>query len=474
MDTQEELRLKAQARRRRAEAEEMAARAARDAAEANRAQYKGPAEEATGLADAALSLGTGAIAAPVSGLIGLAGTMLPGPEGQGARWQQNVQEAMTYEPRTEVGQRTLAGISAPFEAIERGADYVGEVSGDPDDVLGATAVKTGLLAIPTMLGLRGGRAPAKLAPTVDELGTRATAAYTRANNMGMVVKPQAVQNAVRNIQNELAKEGLDPTLHAGTTAAMKRLQQAADDGRPLSLQELDTLRQIIKDAYDPMKPGDARVASIARGAWDEFIEGLDPSQIVANADPRMAVATLTEARQLWGRKRKGEVVEELMERAELSRNQPAGYEAALRQEFKTLARNPRKMKAFTPEEQKLIRAVVSGGPLENAMQIIGRSAPRTAMSAALNVGAGAAIAGPVGALAVPVLTETARQGASALTRGNVTRLSERVRGGSPHPAGPDPIYGRSARAGALTQSALESSESYRGVLEESAQAWAGR
>lgn len=115
-----------------------------------------------GEAEAVGALVSGAIAQPLAGLAGIAGTLLPGEAGQGDRWVQGVSSALTYAPRTPEGQQLTGAIAKPFEALERGADYIGEVSGEPTDTLGATGVKTALLAVPMALG-RGVRAP-RVAP----------------------------------------------------------------------------------------------------------------------------------------------------------------------------------------------------------------------------------------------------------------------------------------------------------------------
>lgn len=73
-----------------------------------------------------MSLISGAIAGPVSGFAGMAGTAIPGPKGQGAAWTQGVGQALTYEPRTQGGRTALGAIAYPFEKVAEGADWAGE------------------------------------------------------------------------------------------------------------------------------------------------------------------------------------------------------------------------------------------------------------------------------------------------------------------------------------------------------------
>src|SRR3990167_10604954 len=68
--------------------------------------YKGGVEETVGLGEKALSLVTGAIAAPLSGLGGIAAGLIPGGR-TGSEAVSEIGSALTYSPKTEVGQRQI-------------------------------------------------------------------------------------------------------------------------------------------------------------------------------------------------------------------------------------------------------------------------------------------------------------------------------------------------------------------------------
>lgn len=110
-------------------------------------------------------LATGAVAEPISGLAGIAGTVLPGPEGQGAEWVERTQRALTYAPRTERGRQyaqDVAEVLIPItSAAESVSEYVGEKGFEAGGPLGGAAYKTALAAIPEILGLKGTRAAKK-------------------------------------------------------------------------------------------------------------------------------------------------------------------------------------------------------------------------------------------------------------------------------------------------------------------------
>lgn len=65
--------------------------------------------------DIAATLGSSALALVPSGIAGVAGAALPGEQGQGARWQQAVQGAATWSPKTKGGQAVLGSAGEKME-----------------------------------------------------------------------------------------------------------------------------------------------------------------------------------------------------------------------------------------------------------------------------------------------------------------------------------------------------------------------
>ena len=130
-----------------------------------------------GVNEAGLSAVTGAIAAPVAGIAGGVAAAIPGlREGIGRDVVEGVQGALTYQPRSEVGKKTLGVVAAPFELLAKGAEKAGtatlNATGSP---LAATAVDTTINALPmaaSALASKMGpvRQPAPSAVAARELG----------------------------------------------------------------------------------------------------------------------------------------------------------------------------------------------------------------------------------------------------------------------------------------------------------------
>lgn len=81
---------------------------------------------------------TGTGAAALGGLAGIAGTILPGPRGQGAAWSNKVGNALTYEPRTAGGKAVSAIPQYLGKKVAQGANWIGEKATDAATHLGAS------------------------------------------------------------------------------------------------------------------------------------------------------------------------------------------------------------------------------------------------------------------------------------------------------------------------------------------------
>jgi hypothetical protein len=79
----------------------------------------------------ALAIGSSIIAEPISGLAGIAGSLLPGPEGQGARAVESTRQALTFQPRTEAGKK---GLQAVGEFVEPLSSAIGSVEQELGDI----------------------------------------------------------------------------------------------------------------------------------------------------------------------------------------------------------------------------------------------------------------------------------------------------------------------------------------------------
>lgn len=175
--------------------------ASADLEKAKTAPVVGP----VGQIEAIMNLVSGTASSAVGGLAGLGNTLINGPDA-GATTVRNIQEAGTYQPRTEAGKQAVDTIAAPFKALgligEATGGGIGKVLGNED--LGAT-IGGGLAeGVPLLVGLKG---PVKSIATTPYTGT------------GI-----AVPNVLANARASAARDYV-PTVSAKNSTRIEKLQQ---------------------------------------------------------------------------------------------------------------------------------------------------------------------------------------------------------------------------------------------------------
>jgi len=114
-----------------------------------------------GAAETIATFGTGAVAEPVAGVVGLTTSPFQGA-GQGVRNIQATRQALTYQPRTQAGQRAVSeigqGLQPAAEVISQPSQYLGErgyqYGGPVLGAIGQTAIPAAMEMIPGAIALR--------------------------------------------------------------------------------------------------------------------------------------------------------------------------------------------------------------------------------------------------------------------------------------------------------------------------------
>jgi hypothetical protein len=321
---------------------------------------------------------------------------------------RGVAQTLSQQPVRQVA------ASLPAGAVSQ---YVTEESGSP--LAGATA---GILtSIPFAIGAKG----KVQAPTVQELKGQAGQQYKFAEEAGAVFKKNSYNQFANKLESTLAKEGLDKTLQPRVFAALERIKDTKNSN--VSLENMEILRRIGQSAGSSLDASERRLASILVDNLDDFVENAQSAQLTKGSPE--AIRALTDARELWKRAKKTEIIDDLVAsadiRAEANYTQ-SGIENALRRKLVNLADNPRKLRAFSKEEQDLIKSTAKGGSVQNALRLLGKLSPTGAIPAAISGGAGFAIGGPYGAIGLPLIGGAARQGATQLGLRNIEQLRNRL------------------------------------------------
>lgn len=356
----------------------------------------------------ALQVGGGALGG-VGGQVGALGKLAQTAASPVAR---GVAQTLSQQPVRQVAAALPVGATSQYVAEETGSPTLGLAAG----------VAAG---IPFAMGAKG----TLQAPTVQELKGQAGQQYKFAEDVGAVFKKNSYNQFANKLESTLAKEGLDKALQPRVFAALERIKDTKNSN--VTLENMEILRRISQAAGSSADASERRLASIMVDNLDDFVETAQPSQLAKGSSE--AVSALTDARELWKRAKKTEIIDDLVASAELRAEanfSQSGMENALRRKLVNLADNPKALRAFTKEEQNAIKVAAKGGPVQNVLRLVGKLAPTGAISAGISGGAGFALGGPMGAVGLPLIGGASRLGATQLGLRNIEQLRNRLATGN--------------------------------------------
>ncbi len=272
----------------------------------------------------------------------------------------------------------------------------------------------------TVMGNRAIAKAAKNAPTTEELRAAGNAAYKAVDDAGVVVDPQAFGSAASGIVNRMAAEGMDTgpmSLTPQGARVADIISDTGQSGQPIPFSELELLRRKAGvPAGNVANRTEQNVGATAIAGLDDFVNNLDPSQVVSGNAEELPQLIKT-ARDVWSKMRRSQLVDDAIEN---SQNYLSGEASGIRNQFARILKNDKLARGFSEAEKTLMRRVVNGSLPEQMLNLasggIGQIATilggaglgSTAGGMGAMVGAGA---GALGAMA-------ARKGAEALSSRN--------------------------------------------------------
>lgn len=212
------------------------------------ASFKDAVSPVTGLMEAGTQFTTGAVAAPVAGWAGILqgayNAVDPNAGTSAADRVRQVQEALTYQPRTESGQVISGVANYPLEKLAQGADWAG---GKATDITGRPAVGAAVntaiqfapaLAFKGVQALRGRKAGPV---SVTDTPAQAAEAYVRANtSLDWNAIPAGIKQTLEGIAQDATQlSRLDP-------AALERQVRLQSLSRPVPATQGQLTRDIVQ------------------------------------------------------------------------------------------------------------------------------------------------------------------------------------------------------------------------------------
>jgi hypothetical protein len=321
---------------------------------------------------------------------------------------RGIAQTLSQQPARQVAAALPAGATSQYVTEESGSPLAGAAAGI-------------LTSIPFSMGAKG----ILQAPTVQELKGQAGQQYKFAEEAGAIFKKNPYKQFAEGLESTLVKEGMDETLTPKVVAALKRINQ--EKGSNVTLEKIEILRRIGRGAASSIDANESRIGNIIIDKLDDFVENAQSTQLTKGSPE--AIRALVDARELWKRAKKTEIIDDLKASAELRAEanfSQSGMENALRRKLVNLADNPRKLRAFSKEEQELIKSTAKGGPIQNALRLAGKLAPTSVISGGGSATLGYLFGGPYGAVIAPVLGGISRKGAEQLGLRNIEQLRNRL------------------------------------------------
>ncbi len=260
-----------------------------------------------------------------------------------------------------------------------------------------------------------GKQAAVPARASGDLAQEGNAIYSQARAAGVTVKAPSFDRLAQNVQ--LAAGRLNKDLRPNTAGIVDDVM--ALKGKNISLEELDELRQVVGQSMKNAQPQDVRTLTRIKDMIDNFSDNIKPGDITGDI---RGFDFIKQAREVWTRKAKTELLENLVEKA---KNQATGFENGLVIQFRQLANNKSLMRQFSAEEQKMILGIVRRGSFHGALRALGMLSPNSTFGGLMTGGVGVG-AGILPGAALAGTGMAARAGAGALTRGKVDRVLSAV------------------------------------------------
>jgi hypothetical protein len=403
-----------------------------------KAIYEVPATIASGMVSQPASMIYGAGRSAIEGA--MQGQM-PSPEAQNEYYRQ-ARRNTQFVPSSPVSVNALETIGNALEASKL-PPYIGKVGiGEIPSFTQAARVASPFLkeaasnvvqvAQPAMNkmadALRATESVPKgiiaAAPTAEDLSKSATRLYEATKNSGTAFKPAAFGAEMNQIGSDLRGLGYHPKLHPDIKVALQELQNTK---KPKDMLELQSLREFIANAQNSDNPKQRMLATVLKDKFDDYIVNAGTEAIASKTSE--GAKTWQQARETYSKLRKSETFTNMLERAELDKN-GMGVEKSLTNQLRALAKDPKKMRLFTADEQAAITQAAKGGNVQNVLSQFGRFAPTSAVSSIPSILATAASA-PLG-LAATAGAIGSKMAATKMKKGEIEKIAALMRmGGKP-------------------------------------------
>lgn len=258
------------------------------------------------------------------------------------------------------------------------------------------------------------------APAADDLAVQRRALYAASEAEGVRFNGQPIQRLGVNLK--IAAGRVNDKLRPKTAGFVDDIDSMFNG--PLSLEQFDEYRKVINQELKRASPDDARTLNSMKRVLDNFADNISPADMTGG---KRGIPLLEQAREVYGREKKTEVIERILDQADVNTGQytQSGLSNTIKREMNKLYKQIQsgKAKGFSKEETALIRQMAKGGSSSTIVNLFAKFAPRGVVSFGAGQIVGSGI--PGGNLMIPLIGEVSSRMAerSAVQAGEALRRS---------------------------------------------------
>lgn len=394
-----------------------------------------------------LTIGTNALAQPIGAAYGVLSNVMSPEFGtqqgmkQGEMAGGALANALTYRPRSQTAQNAIETVGEMVD-VAKLPPYLGNIGAIPSFAQSARvakpfvqeAVRTTMESTKPIVNSMANAlrttdfAPKGIlaaAPSAENLAADATRLYAETKKSGTAFRPAVFGAEMNQIGADLRELGYHPKLHPDIKVA---LQELSNIKKPKDMLELQSLREFIANAQGSKNPKEKMLATVLKDRFDDYVISAPPEAIISGSAE--GAKTWQQARDTYSRLRKSEVFTDMLDRAEIDKA-GMGVEKSLTNQLRALAKDPKKLRLFTAEEQAAIIQAAKGSNVQNMLSQIGRFAPTSAVSSIPSILATAASA-PLG-LAATAGAIGSKVASTRMKKAEMQKLAALMRAGGKSP-----------------------------------------
>ena len=213
--------------------------------------------------------------------------------------------------------------------------------------------------------------------TMADVEQRAGRAYTKVTDAGIELNQQSASNLVNKVKAKLDASDYLPETSKEVAATLNRYDSIVSGGN-VSFNDVEQMRRLANGLKGSQEKNTRRLGNVMISTIDDYVAGLSPKDVASGAGGiDEAVKTIMSARKDWRNLSRATTLQDILDISEVKAMSPNASESELiRKGFINLAANKEKMRLFNPDEQNAIKAVASGGPLDDLLSFAARFNPK--------------------------------------------------------------------------------------------------